>query len=92
MKVSKPSIKEPPKLELKHFPLHLKYAYLGDNKTLPVVITAGLSIDQEAQLLEVLRRSKKALGWKIAVTKGITLAFCMHKILLEDCKSNSIEK
>ena len=38
-----PSIVQPPSLELKHLPEHLKYVYLGENKTLPVIITSSLN-------------------------------------------------
>ncbi|XP_074356558.1 uncharacterized protein LOC141696296 [Apium graveolens] len=34
-KTSKPSIEEPPELELKQLPEHLKYVFLGDNATFP---------------------------------------------------------
>ncbi|KAA3483563.1 Retrovirus-related Pol polyprotein from transposon 17.6 [Gossypium australe] len=34
-KPPRPSIEDPPTLELKHLPLHLKYSYLGDNNTFP---------------------------------------------------------
>ncbi|KAA0045264.1 uncharacterized protein E5676_scaffold1810G00120 [Cucumis melo var. makuwa] len=36
----KPSIKEPPKLQLKPLPNYSKYTYLGENDTLPVIISA----------------------------------------------------
>ncbi|KAA3466220.1 Integrase core domain containing protein [Gossypium australe] len=36
------SIKEPPKLELKVLPSHLKYVYLGNYSTLPVIISTEL--------------------------------------------------
>ncbi|KAA3458682.1 Retrovirus-related Pol polyprotein from transposon 17.6 [Gossypium australe] len=65
-KTHRPSIENPSTLELKPFPLHLKYAYLGDNNTLPIVISAELTFDQKAKLLEVLKISKKVLGWTIA--------------------------
>ncbi|KAA3473948.1 RNA-directed DNA polymerase-like protein [Gossypium australe] len=71
------SIVEPPTVEFKLLPLHLKYVYLGDNSTL--------------LLLDVLRRSKKALGWTIADIKGIIPTICIHKSLLEDFHNNSIE-
>ncbi|KAA3458760.1 Integrase, catalytic core [Gossypium australe] len=89
-KPPRPSIEEPPTLELKSLPFHLKYAYLGNNNTLPVVISAELTPDQETKLLDVMRRSKKALGWTIAGIKGINPATCMYKILLEDFHSNPI--
>ncbi|KAA3470737.1 signal transducer and activator of transcription A-like [Gossypium australe] len=45
-KPPRPSIKDPPSLELKPLPLHLKYAYLGDNNTLPIVISIELTPEQ----------------------------------------------
>ncbi|KAL5570156.1 hypothetical protein UlMin_026731 [Ulmus minor] len=73
-KLPKSSVEEPPTLELKPLPSHLRYAYLG-----------------EGQLLKVLRKFKKAIGWKLADIKGISPSFYMHKILLEDSSKNSIE-
>ncbi|MCI37149.1 hypothetical protein A2U01_0058373, partial [Trifolium medium] len=32
----------------------------------------------------VLRKNKEALGWIIEDLKGITPAYCMHKIKMED--------
>ena len=37
-----PSVVQPPVLELKSLPEHLKYVYLGDHETLPVIIANGL--------------------------------------------------
>ena len=34
-----------PKLELKPLPNNLKYAYLGDNETLPLIISSALTLD-----------------------------------------------
>lgn len=39
---AKTSIEEPPVLELKQLPSHLRYAYLGDSSTLPIIISASL--------------------------------------------------
>ncbi|XP_038882389.1 uncharacterized protein LOC120073658 [Benincasa hispida] len=44
----KPSLEEPPVLELKPLPVHLKYAYLGSNDTLPVIISASLNYLKES--------------------------------------------
>ncbi|XP_070017689.1 uncharacterized protein [Nicotiana sylvestris] len=41
--------------------------------------------------LEVLQRRKKAIGWTLADTRGISPAFCMHKIILEDDAKTSVE-
>ncbi|KAL5556021.1 hypothetical protein UlMin_038257 [Ulmus minor] len=90
-KLPKSSVEEPPTLELKPLPSHLRYAYLGEVSTLPVIISAQLTETQEGQLLKVLRKFKKAIGWTLADIKGISPSFCMHKILLEDSSKNSIE-
>ncbi|XP_057747089.1 uncharacterized protein LOC130966322 [Arachis stenosperma] len=45
---------EAPKVELKALPPTLKYAYLGENENYPVIISSGLSQDQEDELLKVL--------------------------------------
>ncbi|KAH9727218.1 hypothetical protein KPL70_008578 [Citrus sinensis] len=42
VKITLPSIESPHSLELKLLPSHLKYAYLGQNNTLPVIISSTL--------------------------------------------------
>ena len=59
---SVPSFEQPPKLEQKPLPSHLRYAYLGDASTLPVIISASLITTEEDKLLRVLRDHKNALG------------------------------
>ncbi|KAL5561252.1 hypothetical protein UlMin_030999 [Ulmus minor] len=83
-KLPKFSVDESPALELKPLPSHLRYAYLGDFSTFLVIISALLTEEQEVQLLKVLKKFKKAIGWTLADIKGISPSFCMHKILLED--------
>ncbi|KAI5343426.1 hypothetical protein L3X38_011302 [Prunus dulcis] len=73
-----PSIITPPTLELKPLPNHIKYAYLGANETLPVIIAASLTSHEEDSLIEVLKEHKTALGWTIADIKGISPSMCMH--------------
>ncbi|PIN22518.1 DNA-directed DNA polymerase [Handroanthus impetiginosus] len=90
-KVLKPSIEDPPTLELKPLPNHLCYVYLGESDTLPVIISSSLSDLQVEKLLRVLRNHKGAIGWTIADIKGISPSFCMHKILLEDDQKPSVE-
>ncbi|XP_070004125.1 uncharacterized protein [Nicotiana sylvestris] len=81
---AKPSVEEPPKLELKLLPAHLRYVFLGPDSTLPMIISSGLLDMQVEQLLQVLQESKTTIGWTMADIKGISPAFCMHKILLEE--------
>ncbi|XP_060960806.1 uncharacterized protein LOC133031340 [Cannabis sativa] len=69
-KPPKPSIQEPPELELKPLPSHLKYVYLGDGETLPVIISAMLGAQRECLLVDVLKKYKRAIGWTMANIKG----------------------
>ena len=39
-----PSEERPPKLELKPLPTHLKYAFLGEEDTFPVIISSSLDV------------------------------------------------
>lgn len=79
-----PSVVQAPTLELKQLPEHLKYVYLGDNETLPVIIAADLAPVQEENLIRVLRDHMLAIGWAIADIKGISPSTCIHRILLEE--------
>jgi hypothetical protein len=84
---TKPSLECPPKVELKELPNHLKYAFLGDNDTLPVIIASNLEMGQEEGLINVLKANKAAIGWTIADLKGISPSIVMHKIITnEDAK------
>jgi len=57
-----PSIRSPPKLDLKELPSHLRYVYLGENSTLPVIISSSLIGTEEEKLLRQLQDHKKVLG------------------------------
>ena len=88
---SVPSFKQPPKMEQKPLPSHLRYAYLKDASTLLVIISATFIVAKEDKLLRVLRDHKDALGWSMADLKGIPPSMCMHRILLEDGHKPSVE-
>ncbi|KAM2496760.1 hypothetical protein ACFX1W_036600 [Malus domestica] len=75
---------QPSKVELKPLPKHLKYAHLGADGTLPIIIASDLTSIEEEKLLRVLRKYQDALGWTIADIKGISPTICMHRILMED--------
>ena len=57
-----PSIVQPPSLELKPLPSHLKYVFLGEQETLPVIISSSLTAQEEDKLVMVLREFKTAIG------------------------------
>ncbi|XP_073120574.1 uncharacterized protein [Henckelia pumila] len=82
--LQKPSIEEPPTLELKPLPTHLKYVFLGENDNLPVIISSSLTGEMEARLIDVLKNHKSVFSWKVADIKGINPSICMHKILMEE--------
>ncbi|CAN6712740.1 unnamed protein product [Malus baccata var. baccata] len=79
-----PSIVQPPTLELKPLPSHLKYVFLGEDQTLLVIISSSLTAQEEDKLIRVLKEHKSAIGWTLADIKGISPTTCMHHILLEE--------
>jgi len=79
-----PSSVQPPKLHLKPLPFNLKYLFLGENETFPVIISSKLNAHQEGKLLQTLKMHKNALGWTIADIKGICPLICTHEIYLEE--------
>ena len=77
-------MEQAPKLELKALPKHLKYVFLGDEDTLPVIVSSSLSVQQEIKLVGVLKRNTAAIGWTLADINGISPTKCVHRILLEE--------
>ncbi|XP_061343724.1 uncharacterized protein LOC133289737 [Gastrolobium bilobum] len=72
------------KVELKELPETLKYIFLSDEETYPVIINKGSSFEQERRLIEVLKEHKTAIRWSVSDLKGIDPSFCTHKIDMED--------
>ncbi|XP_031096950.1 uncharacterized protein LOC116001201 [Ipomoea triloba] len=60
-----------PKVELKPLPSSLRYAFLGSNSTYPVIISSSLKEEQVEELLTVLRKHRKAIGYSIGDLIGI---------------------
>ncbi|GKB20131.1 reverse transcriptase domain-containing protein [Tanacetum coccineum] len=83
-KTAKSSIDEPPEVELRDLPPHLKYAFLEDNNKLPVIIAKDLSVNKKTTLIKVLKSRKQAITWKLSDIKGINPKFCSYKILMEE--------
>ena len=84
--------KEPPKLELKVLPSHLKYAFLDDSSSYPVIINSSLNDLEEEKLLRVLREHRKDIGWTIYDIKGINPLISMHKILFKESYKPTIQQ
>jgi len=79
-----PSSVQPPKHDLKSLPFNLKYSFLKENETFPVIIYSKLNAHQEGKLLQTLKIHKNALRWTIADIKGISPLICTHRIYLEE--------
>ena len=78
-------------LILKVLPKHLKYVFLGEEKSKPVIIATYLSIENEKEVVEILRKHKEAIAWSMEDLKGVSLSICMCKILMEKNARTSIE-
>ena len=78
------SVSEAPQVELKPLPSNLRYAFLGDNDTYPVIMSSLLNDDELKNLLVLLKKFKSSTGWTNQDIKGIRPALCMHRISLED--------
>nr|GEV71050.1 reverse transcriptase domain-containing protein [Tanacetum cinerariifolium] len=83
-KYDKSSIDEPPEVELKDLPPHLKYAFLKGDDKLPVIIAKDLSVEEKIALITVLKSHKRAIAWKLFDIKGIDPEFCTHIILMKE--------
>ena len=70
--------------DLKPLPSSLKYAFLGENNSNHVIISADLKPDQEFSLLEVLKAHKEALAWSFSDIKGIPSHICEHRIFVDE--------
>ncbi|XP_073129610.1 uncharacterized protein [Henckelia pumila] len=57
-----PSVLQAPVIELKTLPKHIKYVFLGEGETLPVIISNSLDAEQEEKLVAVLKEHKIAIG------------------------------
>ncbi|GKF19460.1 reverse transcriptase domain-containing protein, partial [Tanacetum coccineum] len=77
--MTKPSIEEPPKLELKDLSSHLEYAFLEGTDKLPVIISRELKDEEKAALLKTLKSHKRAIAWKISNIRALTLVFVLTR-------------
>ncbi|GKE02577.1 reverse transcriptase domain-containing protein [Tanacetum coccineum] len=80
-KTAKSLIDEPPEVELKDLPPHLKYAFLEDNDKLPVIIAKDLSVDEKTALIkkEVEKLLDAGLIYLISDSPWVSLVHCVPK-------------
>ena len=71
-----PPPKGDPVFELKLLPDTLKYAYLDENRTYPVIISANLSEREENKLLKTMKKHRAAIGYTLDDLKGISPTLC----------------
>ena len=82
---------EVPKLDLKPLPSSLRYEFLGDNKTYPVIVNYALNFKQTEKLLTLLQKHRGALGYTLNDIKGISPSICMHRIMMEEDHKPTVE-
>jgi hypothetical protein len=79
----KPEEPQVPKVDLKPLPK----GFLGLDKTYPVFVSDELSPEENEKLLNLLKKHIKVIGYSINDLKGLSPAFCTHRIPMEDqCK------
>jgi hypothetical protein len=71
---------EAPDIELKPLPKGLKYEFSGANRTYPGIVSDELSPKEMDKLLNLLRKHNKVIRYSQSDLKGISLAFCTHRI------------
>nr|GEU49361.1 reverse transcriptase domain-containing protein [Tanacetum cinerariifolium] len=64
------SIDEPPAVELKDLPPHLKCAFLEGDDKFPIIIAKDLKDEEKTALIKVLKSRKQALAWNLFDIKG----------------------
>ena len=78
-------------MEEKQLPGHLRYAYLREESTLPVIISSSLFNIEEEKLLKILKEHKEAIGYSLTDIKGIRPSMCIHRILLEEDNKPTVD-
>ncbi|CAN6566362.1 unnamed protein product [Malus baccata var. baccata] len=79
-----PSVIQALTLELKPSPSHLKYVFLGEQETLPIIVSSSLTAQEKEKLVRVLKEFKSTIGWTLADIKEISPTTCMHRIFLKE--------
>ena len=66
-------------LILKELPKHLKYAFLGKERSKLMIIVANLTSEKEKKVVEILRKHKEAIAWSTEDLKGSSHLFVCRK-------------
>ena len=74
----------PYEVDLKALLESLKYVFLKEGKSKPIIISSLLIEEQERKLIEIISKYKVAIGWTIADVKGISEEIYEHRIFLEE--------
>ena len=79
-----PSSEPSSSLELKALPAHLKYSYLGEQETFPIIIASHLNDRKEKDLKAILRKHREAISWTMTDIKGLSPTIVQHRIHLNE--------
>nr|GEV13765.1 hypothetical protein [Tanacetum cinerariifolium] len=78
-KTVKYSVDEPPEVELKDLPPHLKYAFLEGNNKLPVIIAKELGDEKKSALIKVKKLLDAGLIYPISDSQWVSPVHCVPK-------------
>nr|GFA24552.1 reverse transcriptase domain-containing protein [Tanacetum cinerariifolium] len=78
-KTIKSSVDEPPDVELKDLPPHLKYAFLEDDNKLPVIIAKELGDEEKFALIKVEKLLDAGLIYPIFDSPWVSPVHCVPK-------------
>jgi hypothetical protein len=82
-KLSEEKTPQPSLPELKPLPPSLKYAFLHNNRSMPVVISDKLTESETRRLVAVLEKCRSVIGYSLQDLKGISPNLCTHRIPME---------
>ncbi|KAM2134156.1 hypothetical protein ACFX1R_004189 [Malus domestica] len=68
-----PSVIQPSSLKLKPLPSHLKYVFLGEQETLPVIISSSLIAQEEDKLVRCFGNTELPLGGHWPISRELAL-------------------
>jgi hypothetical protein len=80
----KPEEPQVPEVDLNPLLKGLKYEFLGPDKTYPVIVSDELSPEENKKLLILLKKHRKVIWYSINDLKGLSPAFCTHRLSMED--------